>query len=213
MLREYPFFSIEECEEIKEYIYKKEVGLREIDYISYNKTPTKKYKINSNSFNQYNFLTDHPIYANRLVNLLKNIGCPVEYPILIQSWINIYRKGDGIGWHGHQGNGFSFNIFIDGDISTGPVYLLTGKLGGLDKYDMQLVNFKNKKGYIQIFPSPIFHKVDPVSSERTTIGGTIYNYSSMSAHELSSLCLNSEKDYILLKSKFSEQDFERGKLA
>tara|TARA_B100001996_G_scaffold361124_1_gene327629 strand:+ start:80 stop:676 length:597 start_codon:yes stop_codon:yes gene_type:complete len=192
---EYPFFSIEECEEIKRYAYKKEVELKE-------KITTNEYNnsITTNNYNQYNFLKDNPIYADRLVNLLKEKNCPIEWPSLVQSWVNIYRKGDGIGWHNHQGNGFSFNIFIDGDPSPGPVYLSTGYDCGLDKYEMKGANFKNKKGDIQLFRSSTHHKVDPVSSERISVGGTLQNYSDISKDFLKSLSFNNKKesDFILL---------------
>ena len=124
ILLEYPFFSIEECDEIKKYAYEKEIILKKIDYISYGKTPAKKYNtsITTNNFDEYNFLKDNPIYADRLLNLLKKTNAPLEWPILVQCWVNIYREGDGIGWHYHYGNGFSFNIFVDGNLSPGPAW-------------------------------------------------------------------------------------------
>ena len=202
ILLEYPFFSIEECDEIKKYAYEKEIILKKIDYISYGKTPAKKYNtsITTNNFDEYNFLKDNPIYADRLLNLLKKTNAPLEWPILVQCWVNIYREGDGIGWHYHYGNGFSFNIFVDGNLSPGPAYVLAGKEGGLDKYDMKIKNFENKKGYMQIFPSSTYHKVDPVNSERITVAGTIHNYSSISAKDLSLLSFNNKKKdaYIIL---------------
>ena len=192
---EFPFFSNEECEEIKKYAYKKEIELKE-------KTTPNEYNnsVTTNNFNNYNFFKDNPIYADRLVNLLKKTGCPIEWPIMLQSWVNIYREGDGIGWHYHHGNGWSFNIFIDGDLSPGPAYILAGKEGGLEKYDMKVKNFTNKKGYMQIFPSSTYHKVDPISSERITVGGTLHHYSSICAKDLSLLSLNSkeEQGFILL---------------
>ena len=62
-LLEYPFFSIEECEEIKEYAFKKEKELKKVekvDYMNYGKTSTEKYNnsITTNNFNQYNFFKD-----------------------------------------------------------------------------------------------------------------------------------------------------------
>ena len=196
IILEYPFFTIEECEEIKRYAYKKEAELKE------KTTTTNQYNnsITTGNYNQYNFLRDNPIYADRLVNLLKEKKCPMEWPILVQSWVNIYRKGDGIGWLPHQGNGFSFNIFIDGDILPGPVYLSTGYECGLDKYEMRGVNFENKKGDIQIFRSNTYHKVDPVVSERISVGGTLQNYSDISKDLLKDLSFNNKKesDTILL---------------
>ena len=193
---EFPFFNIEECERIKEYAYKKEIELRE-------KAPTERYNnsITTNNYNQYNFFEDHPVYADRLVNLLKEKECPIEWPILLQSWVNIYREGDGIGWHYHYGNGFSFNIFIDGDPSPGPVYLFTGHDCGLNEYEMKAANLKNKKGYMQIFRSSIFHKVDPVNSERISVAGTLHNYSAIAKKNLENLSFNNKmKDgFILLK--------------
>ena len=211
LIKDFPFFTSEECDEIKQYAYKKEKELKGSSPLEvYNKS------ITTNNYDRYNFFEDHPVYAERLVDFLKTTNSPLEWPIMVQSWVNIYRKGDGIGWHGHQGNGFSFNIFIDGDSSPGASYLLIGRFGGLkNKYDINAINFENKKGYIQIFPSHIFHKVDPVSSERITVAGTIHNYSSISDPSLSSLSIDNKKDpdLILLKSKFSEKDFEGGKLA
>ena len=178
ILLEYPFFNIEECDEIKKYAYEKEIELYLKEKISpEEKTPLKKYNnsITTNNYNNYNFFRDHPIYADRLVNLLKETNAPLEWPIMVQSWVNIYRKDDGIGWHRHNGNCYSFNIFIDGETSPGPAYILAGKDGDLDPYDMKVKNFKNKKGYMQIFPSSTFHKVDPINSTRITVGATIHD--------------------------------------
>jgi len=197
IIYELPFFSIEECEEIKEYAYKKEIELRE-------KPNNERYNYNNsittNNYDQYNFLKDNPIYADRFAKFLKETGCPIEWPIITQSWINIYREGDGIGWHKHVGDGYSFNIFIDGDISPGPVYLLTGKEDGLNKYHLKEKNFTNKKGHMQIFSSHIYHKVDPINSERITVGGTIHHYRNISPNELSRMSFNNKEKhgYILL---------------
>ena len=177
---EYPFFSIEECEEIKRYAYKKEVELKE-------KITTNEYNnsITTNNYNQYNFLKDNPIYADRLVNLLKEKNCPIEWPSLVQSWVNIYRKGDGIGWHNHLNDALSFNIFIDGDLEPGPSYVLAGEKANLNEYDIEVKNYSNKKGYMQIFPSSTYHKVDPVSSERISVGATLHDYKDITPKSLS----------------------------
>ena len=196
---EFPFFHIEECEKIKEYAYKKEIELREREKAPRDNTEKYNNSITTNNYNQYNFFEDHPVYADRLVDLLKEKECPIEWPILLQSWINIYREGDGIGWHYHYGNGFSFNIFIDGDPSPGPVYLFTGHDCGLNEYEMKAANLKNKKGYMQIFRSSIFHKVDPVNSERISVAGTLHNYSDIAKKNLESLSFNNKmKDGIIL---------------
>ena len=114
---------------------------------------------------------------------------------MVQSWVNIYRKGDGIGWHKHKGDCLSLNIFIDGDTIPGPAYFLAGKEAGLNKYDCKEVNFENKKGYMQIFQSSIYHKVDPVSSERISVGATLHNYNDISADALSYLSLTNKDEH------------------
>ena len=175
LIKEFPFFTNDECDEIKQYCYEKEKELKDRD-------PTERYNnsITTNSYNQYNFFRDHPIYAERLVSFLNATEAPLEWPIMVQSWVNIYRKGDGIGWHKHRGDALSFNIFIDGDTEPGPAYILAGKVyEGLGEYDMKVQNYPNKRGYIQIFPSSTYHKVDPVNYERVSLGGTIHHNTSI----------------------------------
>ena len=143
LIKEFPFFTNDECNEIKQYAYKKEKELKDSD-------PNEKYNesITTNSYNQYNFFRDHPIYAERLVSFLNATKAPLEWPIMVQSWVNIYRKGDGIGWHKHRGDALSFNIFIDGDPEPGPAYILAGKVyEGLNEYEMKVKNYPNKTGY------------------------------------------------------------------
>ena len=190
LIKEFPFFTNDECDEIKQYAYKKEKELKDSD-------PSEKYNssLTTNSYNRYNFFRDHPTYAERLVSFLNETEAPVEWPIMVQSWINIYRKGDGIGWHKHRGDALSFNIFIDGDTEPGPAYILAGKVyEGLSEYDMKVQNFSNKKGYMQIFPSSTYHKVDRVSSERISLGGTLHHHSSIPAN-LDYFSLNNKRQH------------------
>tara|TARA_R100000152_G_C6723773_1_gene149339 strand:- start:117 stop:716 length:600 start_codon:yes stop_codon:yes gene_type:complete len=192
LINEFPFFTREECDEIKQYAYKKEKELK-------GSTPLEVYNksITTNNYDRYNFFEDHPVYAERLVSLLKETDAPLEWPIIVQSWVNIYRKGDGIGWHNHYGSGLSFNIFIDGDLAPGPSYVLAGEEGGLDKYDIQIKNLSNKKGYMQIFPSPVYHKVDPLNSEleRITVAATIHSYTAINRKVLNLLSLNNKNNH------------------
>ena len=177
LINEFPFFTSKECDEIKQYAYKKEKELKEsTPFEVYNKS------ITTNNYSQYNFFEDHPVYAERLVSLLKKTDAPLTWPIMVQSWVNIYRKDDGIGWHKHRGDALSFNIFIDGDTEPGPAYILAGKDGCLSEYDMKVQNFSNKKGCMQIFPSSTYHKVDPLNSERISVGGTLHHHTSIPAN-------------------------------
>ena len=190
LINEFPFFNSEECDEIKQYAYKKEKELK-------GSTPLEVYNksITTNNYDRYNFFEDHPVYAERLVSLLKETDAPLTWPIMVQSWVNIYRKGDGIGWHNHYGSGLSFNIFIDGDLAPGPSYVLAGEEGGLDKYDIQIKNLSNKKGYMQIFPSSVYHKVDPLNSERISIGGTLHHYKDITEDVISFISLNNKNNH------------------
>ena len=187
LINEFPFFTSEECEEIKQYAYQKERELKE-------STPREVYNksITTNNYSQYNFFEDHPIYAERLVSLLKETDAPLTWPIMVQSWVNIYRKGDGIGWHKHLNDALSLNIFIEGDLEPGPSYVIAGEDGGLNEYDIQIKNFSNKKGYMQIFPSSIFHKVDPVSNERISVGATLNDYKDITKEALNHISLNNK---------------------
>jgi len=191
---EYPFFNVKECREIKDYAYKKEIELKDTTI----KTPeTYNNSITTNHYDQYNFFQDNPKYVDRFVNFLKETECPIGWPIICQSWVNIYRKGDGIGWHYHFGSGYSFNIFIDGDPLPGPIYLLDSEV---KEYELKSKNFMNKTGYIQIFPSHMYHKVDPINSERITVGGTIHFYNDIHLREVSRMSFNNKEKhgYIIL---------------
>jgi hypothetical protein len=195
LINEFPFFTSEECDKIKQYAYQKEKELKE-------KEPSERYNnsITTNNYSQYNFFGDHPVYAERLVSFLKETNAPVEWPIMVQSWVNIYRQGDGIGWHMHKGD-IALNIFIDGETQPGPAYFLAGKDSDLNEYDMEVRNYSNKKGYMQIFPSSTYHKVDPVSSQRISIGATLHDYKNISTKALNYLTLNNKDNHgiILLK--------------
>jgi len=189
LINEFPFFTSEECDEIKQYAYKKERELKESTPIK----PTEVYNksITTNNYNSYNFFEDHPVYAERLIDFLKQTDAPLEWPIMVQSWVNIYRKGDGIGWHNHKGH-IALNIFIDGEPQPGPAYVLAGINADLNEYDMEVRNYSNKKGYMQIFPSDTYHKVDPVSSERISIGATLYNYNDITQNAIGLISLNNK---------------------
>ena len=190
LINEFLFFNSAECIEIKQYAYKKEKELKgKKRGETYNKSITTAHYMG------YNFFGDHPIYAERLVDLLKKTNAPLEWPIMVQSWVNIYSKGDGIGWHKHKGDSLSLNIFVDGDTAPGPVYFLAGKDGGLNEYECREEKFKNEKGHMQIFPSSTYHKVDPVSSERISVGATLHNYKDISANALSYLSLTYKDEH------------------
>jgi hypothetical protein len=167
-IKEYKFFTISECDKIKEYAYRKEDEL-----IKEGHNHAEEFEsITTSNYFRYNFLRDHPIYAARFVDFLRQTNDDLEWPIAVQSWVNIYRRGDGIRWHNHVGNmgtSFAANIFIDGPTKPGTIYLKeTG-------YEINELPLENKRGYIQIFPTAILHKVNPVENERVSIGITLHS--------------------------------------
>ena len=123
--------------------------------------------------------------------------------------MNIYRKDDGLGWHNHLGGGrvsyncLAANIFIDGPTKPGTTYLNIGQ--GLEE-----LNRENKKGCIQIFPASIYHKVEPVSSDRISIGITIHSFESIDKDNIDLLALNSRKvsNSIVLSKRHYEDDVQ-----
>ena len=195
--KEYNFFTIEECDKIKEYAYKKEEELIREGY-THTVSDASTKSITTTNYFRYNFFRDHPIYAARFVDFLRKTrilySYDTEWPIAVQSWVNIYRKGEGIFWHNHKGtmgSSFAANIFIDGPTKPGTVYL---KENG---YEINESSVENKRGYIHIFPCNVLHKVDPVQNERISIGITLHSESKIDADAIDGLIILKENGMIL----------------
>ena len=173
IIQKFKFFTTEECQQIKEYAYKKEKELVDEGHAdwSYHEYGS----ITSNNYFRYNFFRDHPLYKERLIKFLShpNVKHQLKWPIKVQSWVNIYRKGQGVTWHNHIGDmrsSCSANIFIDGPTEPGTTYLI------VDGQDLKEVDKENRKGYIQLSPCFIYHKVKLVESERVSVGITLHSY-------------------------------------
>jgi hypothetical protein len=96
----------------------------------------------------------------------------LEQPIAVQSWVNIYRKGQGIIWHTHGekiGLSFSANIYIAGQTKSGIYYSVNPE----DTH-----NIENEIGSMHLFPHSLNHMVPPSESDekRYTVGITIYAF-------------------------------------
>ena len=189
---EYTFFTNEECDDIKRYAYKKE---DELIKDGHQNTVSDGYSkaITTSNYFRYNFFKDHPQYAERFVDFLKKtdktLGWPLEWPIAVQSWVNIYRKGQGIEWHNHpgiMGKSFAANIFIDGPTQPGTTYI---KVAGQDQ--VEEVNKENHKGHIQVFPCSLYHKVKPVTEERISVGITFHSFEYLNKDIIKTYALNS----------------------
>ena len=188
-VQEYKFFTIEECDEIKKYCYKKEEELIKEGYADVMSDVSTESITTSNYF-RYNFFRDHPIYAERLVDFLKQTQENLHWPILVQSWVNVYRKGNGIGWHYHKGNmgkSLTANIFIDGPTKPGTSYLAE------NGQEMIEINRENKRGYIQIVPCTVYHKVNLVDTERLSVGITIHGFDYLNEDIMNTFAFNHKK--------------------
>ena len=170
---EVPFLSDEECNTIRDFFHWKEEELIRDGYGDHKENVVFKNILTSNYF-RYNFFHYFPDLADRLAEMLNATMHPnnLEWPLAVQAWCNVYRTGDGIDWHNHQGimgQSFTANIFIDGPTAPGLYY---------KPFNEKATVLENKKGYIQILPCELYHKVPPNESEdaRYTIGLTIHSY-------------------------------------
>ena len=182
--QEHNFFTIDECDKIKEYAYRKEEELIKEGHLQ-----GKFDSITTTNYFRYNFFKDHPIYAERFVDFLTQTNYLLEWPILVQSWVNIYRKGQGIEWHnhvGHMSKSFAANIFIDGPTQPGVTYLRP------NGHDLKEYTIENKRGYIHTFPCTSYHKVKPVESERISIGITYHSFECIDKDIIKLYALNSK---------------------
>jgi len=194
---EFSFFSEEECNDIKKYCHNVEKKLIDDGYNKDTGHESLGDVVTTVNYFRYNFFADNPQYAERLVNCLRKTNKYLEWPIVCQSWVNVYHKGQGIGWHNHQGTmgrSFSANIFIDGPTKPGITFKHFGEKAKV---------VENKKGYIQIFPCELMHMVPPTEEERITVGITIHSYPSITRGLIDQLAFNSQehKGSIILTRK------------
>ena len=175
-----PFLSSKECCDCIEYAHKKEEELKKLN-IDYEPKYGKSI-ITTNLHNQYNFFNDNPQYVEKLKKIIKPIFNVIDYPLFVQSWINIYRKSDDIPWHNHNISkppkpsifGYTANIFLGGNEDIGLTYAIHNQK--IPRY--QYKHIKNKLGYIMIFPNHMYHMVrkNPCDKIRYTVGMTISKY-------------------------------------
>ena len=192
-----PFFNEHECLEIIKYIEEKENYLKQNlkdEFDKRNKIHQKHQQMlygkndETSSYmnhttrlhNYYNFFEDNPKYISRLEKILKNKFPRLNYPLIVQSWANFYKKNQNIKWHKHSRypshnlKGLTLNIIIGGDENLGITYAFPYKDRPRYKYHHE----KNKLGHIQIVDSNIYHMVKSNNSDqkRYTIGMTITEF-------------------------------------
>lgn len=193
------FFSEDECKNIIEYIENKKKFLQNQSFE--NNQNTKIYDLNSqittNFFDKYNFFHDNPQYIDRFVQTISNMIPNIEFPIAVQSWCNIYEKGESIKPHNHHGLSFysyAANIFIGGSLDNqGITYMEPG----------WKQTIKNRIGEMHIFDCFLWHTVPPNISEekRYSIGITIHSFEAITKELLHGSCFNSKYKEIILLSR------------
>ena len=187
-IHEFAFFDEEECNHIKNYCHDVEKKLIDSGFDKNSGHESLGDVVTTVNYFRYNFFADHPVFAERFVDCLRKTNQYLEWPVVYQSWVNVYHKGQGIGWHNHKvtmRRSFSANIFIDGPTKPGITFKQFGEKAKV---------IENKKGHIQIFPCELMHMVPPTQEERITIGITIHSYPSITKGLLNQLAFNS-KDY------------------
>jgi len=180
-----PFFTKNECEEIVNYIERKEKFFKEDEQSQKLLEGAVTYGNTSNStrlHSKYNFFLENKKYIPRLKKILEKNFPNLNYPLAVQSWCNLYAKGQGINWHTHRlfgnfdfPNSFTSNVFVGGREDIGITYALHHE-GDIPRY--KYVNVKNKLGHIQFVKSNIHHMVrsNPYDETRYTIGITVTEF-------------------------------------
>jgi len=142
----------------------------------------------------YNFFAENKKYQPRLVKCVLELAPHLEFPIAVQSWVNIYRNGEGIKWHTHGGkNGYSYsaNIFLGGHTSPGIYYAVDPE---------SVFNVENELGSMHLFPHSLNHMV-PVSENKTkryTVGITIHGYQALDKALMQGVAINNDYQETIL---------------
>jgi len=191
LVQGYKFFSPDECEKLRAYCDKKERKLEALlDQEASSKKGEGKVRIPLTQKHHYlyNFFADNKKYQTRLIKCVVELAPHLEFPIAVQSWVNVYRNGEGIKWHTHGGkNGYSYsaNIFLGGHTTPGIYY-------SVDPENSFVV--ENEPGAMHFFPHSLNHMV-PVSENKTkryTVGITIHGYQALDKLLIQGVASNNE---------------------
>jgi len=191
LVQGYKFFSPEECEKMRSYCDKKERKLEALldKQADAPATPEKaSIPLTQGHHYLYNFFAENQKYQPRLIKCVQELLPHLEFPIAVQSWVNVYRNGEGIKWHTHGGkNGYSYsaNIFLGGHKSPGIYYAVDPE---------SVFNVENEAGAMHVFPHSLNHMV-PVSehkAKRYTVGITIHGYQALDKALIQGAAINNE---------------------
>jgi len=200
-ITEIPFLTQDECQEITQWAIDFEQQLINAGYGNHIPAPHIFDNVTTSNYQHYNFFHYFPMLADRLGECLYHVNKDLEWPIICQAWVNIYRKGQGINWHNHQGRmgkSFSCNLFVSGNTNPGITY---------KPFNEKAIIKENKIGYVHIFPCELFHYVPSVETDtpRITIGMTVHSNSDININLMNQLAFNSkmyQDSIILTKSHY-----------
>ena len=187
----YKFFSAEECKKVRDYCDKKERKLEKLlDKQASQQTESGKASIPLTQQHHYlyNFFAENKKFQPRLIKCVSEMLPHLEFPIAVQSWVNVYRNGEGIKWHSHGGkNGYSYsaNIFLGGQTAPGIYYSVDPD---------NIFNIENEIGAMHIFPHNLNHMVpaSETNQKRYTVGITIHGYQAVDKALIQGTAANSE---------------------
>ena len=204
LIRGYRFFSEDKCKQVIGYCDRKEKEL--IRYFGKTgrgkgkgkiKPKDSKIPVTQKSHSLYNFFLENPRYVPHLLTCLGEMLPELEFPIAVQAWVNIYRKGQGIMWHSHAGkNGYSFsaNVFLGGSTTPGIYYSVNPEDG---------YNIENEVGSLHLFPHSLNHMVPPNESDqkRYTLGITVHGFSAIDKALIQGAAVNNSHCETIILSK------------
>lgn len=191
LVQGYKFFSPEECEKMRAYCDKKERKLEGL----LNKQANAPVDVGKASIPLtqghhylYNFFAENQKYQPRLIKCVLKLVPHLEFPIAVQSWVNVYRNGEGIKWHTHGGkNGYSYsaNIFLGGHTAPGIYYSVEPD---------NIFNIENELGSMHLFPHSLNHMVPKSENEskRYTVGITIHGFQALDKALIEGAAINNE---------------------
>ena len=197
----YKFFSPDECKKVRTYCDKKEQTLAALLKKNAEQPSSDKkvsIPVTQEHHYLYNFFSENKKYQPRLIKCVKELLPHLEFPIAVQSWVNVYRTGQGIKWHTHGGkNGYSYsaNIFAGGHKTPGIYYAVDPD---------SVFNVENELGAMHVFPHSLNHMVPKSENDnkRYTVGITIHGYQAFDRALMQGLAANNEfQETILLNDK------------
>jgi hypothetical protein len=146
---------------VKTYILESESYVKSLGPDNYSATSNDSL---TGRYKYYNYLNSNigGILKPKLIQIFGELN--LKYPISVQCWANIFRKGEGIQLHHHSDRNYlSANIFISGNTKPGTTYHFE------DPSNFGFFDVENVIGEICIFSSTLLHGVKPNTNSEIRI--------------------------------------------